>query len=66
MLSYCALALNLNWLFGFLVSNKVKKELLRIQHTNLNGQTGFELLMIFCKIQIGGLIFIYLYCLHVI
>lgn len=48
MLSYAALALNFNWLFGFLASNKVKKELLRIQHTNLSGQTGFEFLMIFC------------------
>ena len=66
MLSYIALGLNLNWLFGILCSNKVKKELLRIQHTNLNGQTGFEMLMIFCKFQIGALIFIYLFCLHVI
>jgi len=37
VLSLGALALNFNWLFGFLGSHKVKKELLRIQHTNLNG-----------------------------
>ena len=48
-LSYLALALNLNWLLGFLASNKVKKELLRIQHTNLNGQAGFEGMMFYCQ-----------------
>ena len=32
-----ALALNLNWLLGFLASNKVKKELLRVKYSYLNG-----------------------------
>ena len=36
-LSYMALALNLNWLLGFLASNKVKKELLRVKYSYLNG-----------------------------
>ena len=36
-ISWLALALNLNWLIGFALSNKVKKELLRVQFSNLNG-----------------------------
>lgn len=66
MVSFVALGLNFNWALGYFISNRVKKELLRIQHTNLNGQTGFELMMLFCKVQIGALIFIYLFCLHVV
>ena len=46
-ISYVALGLNINWLFGFLIANKVKKELLRVQYTNLNGQIGFESLMLY-------------------
>lgn len=62
-MSLLALALNANWLIGFLLSNKVKKEVDRIQYSNLNGQTGFEFLMFFCQIQILLLIGIYLYAL---
>ena len=36
-ISFVALSLNVNWLFGFLLANKVKKELLRIQYSNMNG-----------------------------
>ena len=61
-----ALGLNLNWATGFLVSNKVKKELLRVQYNNLNGQTGFEFLMVFCQMQIMLLVFIYLCLLFVV
>ena len=61
-----ALALNLNWLLGFLASNKVKKELLRVQHTNLNGQTGFEFMMFYCQGQILFLIGIFLFCMQIL
>ena len=46
-ISFVALGLNLNWVIGILLGNKVKKELLRVQYTNLNGQTGFDLLILF-------------------
>ena len=36
-ISFVALALNINWLVGFLLANKVKKELHRIQYSNMNG-----------------------------
>lgn len=36
-MSFLALALNVNWFIGFLLSNKVKKELNRVQYSNLNG-----------------------------
>lgn len=36
-MSFLALALNVNWFIGFLLSNKVKKELDRVQYSNLNG-----------------------------
>ena len=62
-MSWVALGLNGNWLIGFLLANKVKKELDRIQYSNLNGQTGFESLMLFCQLQILLLISIYLYAL---
>ena len=65
-ISWLALGLNLNWLIGFALSNKVKKELLRIQYSNLNGQTGFECLMLYCQLQILILIFIYIYALIVV
>lgn len=62
-MSFLALALNVNWFIGFLLSNKVKKELDRVQYSNLNGQVGFELLMLFCQLQVLLLIVIYLYSL---
>lgn len=46
-LSFVALALNANMLIGFLSTNKVGKELLRVQYSNLNNQIGFESLMLF-------------------
>ena len=51
-LSLVSLFLNLDWLIGFMLSNKVKKELHRIHFRNLNGGTGFELLMVYCQMQI--------------
>ena len=47
-LSLISLFLNLDWLAGFMLSNKVKKELNRIHFRNLNGGMGFELLMTYC------------------
>ena len=58
-----ALGLNLNWVIGILLGNKVKKELLRVQYTNLNGQTGFDFLILYSQLQILLLIGIYLFCL---
>ena len=60
-LSLVALFLNLDWLAGFMLSNKVKKELNRIHFRNLNGGTAFELLMIYCQTQILILVSIFLY-----
>ena len=51
-MSLIAIILNLDWLVGFMLSNKVKKELHRIHFRNLNGGTGFELLMVYCQMQI--------------
>ena len=51
-ISIIALALNLNWVFGFMLSNKVKKELNRINYRNLNGGVAFELIMVYCQMQI--------------
>ena len=65
-ISFVALGLNLNWLFGFLLANKVKKELHRIQYSNMNGQTGFEMLIFFCQLQILIMIFIYIYSLFMV
>ena len=62
-ISFVALGLNLNWVIGILLGNKVKKELLRVQYTNLNGQTGFDLLILFSQLQILLLIGVYLFCL---
>ena len=36
-ISYVAVGLNANWFIGFMLAHKVKKELLRIQYSNLNG-----------------------------
>ena len=47
-LSMLSLFLNLDWLMGFMLSNKVKKELHRIHFRNLNGGIAFELLMVYC------------------
>ena len=46
-LSLVAIFLCINWPIGFLLSNKVKKELNRIHFRNLNGGTAFEMLMIY-------------------
>ena len=62
-MSFVALALNLNWLVGMLLTKRVKNELNRVHFSNLNGQTGFELLILFCQNQILLLIFLYLYAL---
>lgn len=66
LISYVALGLNLNWVAGFLAAKKVDNELLRVQYDNLNGQTGFEGLMIYCQVQIMIIIGIYLYCLNLV
>lgn len=65
-ISMVALGLNLNWLIGFLLANKVKKELERIIYSNMNGQTGFELLMFFTQMQILLLILIYIFSLFMV
>ena len=65
-LAYVALGLNLNWIIGFFLANRVKWLLDKISHTNLNGYTSFEFLMLFCQMQILLLVFIYLYLLLVI
>ena len=65
-MSWVALALNMDWLIGFLLSSKVKKELDRVSYSNLNGQTGFEALMLYCQLQILALICIFLYALQMI
>ena len=64
--SFLALGLNLNWFIGYSLAHRVQKELLRVQYTNLNGQTGFDLLMAFCQLQILLMIFIYLFTLNVV
>ena len=63
LMSYVALGLNLNWGAGFLLANKVKKELNLVQYSHMNGQTGFEMLMLFCQLQILLLITIYIFSL---
>ena len=47
-LSLVSLFLNIDWLVGFMLSNKVNKELNRIHFRNLNGGFSFEMLMIYC------------------
>ena len=61
-----SLGLNLNWIIGFLLANKVKWLLDKISHTNLNGYASFECLMLFCQMQILLLVLSYLYILLVI
>lgn len=51
-LSLVAVFLCINWPIGFLLSNKVKKELNRIHFRHLNGGTAFEMLMIYAQGQI--------------
>ena len=51
---------------GFVIANKVKKETQRVQYSNMNGQVGFESLIIFCQMQIMFLIFIYLFSLVIV
>ena len=48
--SFLALGLNINWFIGFLLSHRVRNELKRIQYSNLNGQIGFELIMIYAQV----------------
>jgi len=62
-ISFTALGLNLNWFVGFLLANKVKKELHRIQYSNMNGQIGFECLLFYSQVQIFFMIFIYIFAL---
>ena len=40
--------LNGFWLAGFYITTKLVKDLSAVQYRNLNGHTGFEMLMIFC------------------
>ena len=61
--SFLALALNVNWLFGFILSHRVKNECQRVQYANLNGQVGFELLILYSQIQILVLVLIFIYSL---
>ena len=65
-LGFVSLGLNLNWIIGFLLANKVKWLLDKISHTNLNGYASFECLMLFCQMQILLLVLSYLYILLVI
>ena len=51
-LSLVSVFLCINWPIGFLLSNKVKKELNRIHFRHLNGSTAFEMLMIYAQGQI--------------
>ena len=48
--SFLGLGLSFDWAIGFLLSKRVKNELQRIQYSNLNGQVGFELLMLFSQL----------------
>ena len=61
--SFLALALIVNWFFGFILSHRVRNELKRILHSDLNGQIGFELLMLYTMIQILFLVTIFLFIL---
>ena len=63
-LSLVSLFLNLDWLFGFMLSNKVKKELNRIHFRNLNGGIAFELLMVYSQMQILITVGLFIYLLH--
>ena len=65
-ISYLALGLNLNWFAGFMLVGKVKRELQNVKFTNLNGQAGFETLMLFCQMQILIMAFIYLFSLALV
>ena len=61
--SFLALALIVNWFFGFILSHRVRNELKRILHSDLNGQIGFEMLMLYTMIQILFLVTIFLFIL---
>ena len=63
-LSLVCLFLNGDWLIGFMLSNKVKKELGRIHFRNLNGGAAFELLMAYCQMQIVAIAGLFIYALH--
>ena len=51
-LSLVAVFLCINWPIGFLLSNKVKKELNRIHFRHLNGSGAFEMLIVYAQAQI--------------